>query len=157
MTTQTKSLDQWLEECPYKLEFYSRFIDVKEDIELVIENEKLEVDDDTKEIVLKPNMNQDWSENNEFISYLINEVKEGNLWLITIKRLKKYCEWEVNCIILEIIVPTEIEVEIKDGEIVEVEKKDYYQVQSKMGKFYTVPKHIIKFIPWQIDYFFVNY
>ena len=78
MTTQTKSLDQWLEECPNKLEFYSRFIDVKEDIELVIENEKLEVDDDTKEIVLKRYMNQDWSENNEFISYLINEVKEGN-------------------------------------------------------------------------------
>ena len=79
MQTTTKSLDQWLEECPNKLEFYSRFIDVKEDIELVIEDEKLEVDDDTKEIVLKRYMNQDWSENNEFISYLISEVKEGNL------------------------------------------------------------------------------
>ena len=79
MQTTTKSLDQWLEECPNKLEFYSRFFDVKEDIELVIKDEKLEVDDDTKEIVLKRYMNQDWSENNEFISYLINEVKEGNL------------------------------------------------------------------------------
>ena len=79
MQTTTKSLDQWLEECPNKLEFYSRFIDVKEDIELVIQDEKLEVDDDTKEIVLKRYMNQDWSENNEFISYLITEVKEGNL------------------------------------------------------------------------------
>ena len=78
MTTMTKSIEQWLEECPNKLEFWSRFIDVKEDIELVIDNEKLEVDDDTKEIVLKRYMNQDWSENNEFISYLINEVKEGN-------------------------------------------------------------------------------
>ena len=78
MTTQTKSLDQWLEECPNKLEFYSRFIDVKEDIELVIENEKLEVDDDTKEIVLERYMNQDWTENNQFISYLIEEVQEGN-------------------------------------------------------------------------------
>ena len=78
MQTTTKSLDQWLEECPNKLEFYSRFIDVKEDIELVINDEKLEVDDDTKEIVLKRYMNQDWSENNEFISYLINEVKEVN-------------------------------------------------------------------------------
>ena len=28
--------------------------------------------------------------------------------------------------------------------IVEVEKGDYYQVQSKMGKLYTIPKHIIK-------------
>ena len=79
MQTTTKSLDQWLEECPNKLEFYSRFIDVKEDIELVIKDEKLEVDYDTKEIVLKRYMNQDWSENNEFISYLITEVKEGNL------------------------------------------------------------------------------
>ena len=79
MQTTTKSLDQWLEECPNKLEFYSRFIDVKEDIELVIKDEKLEVDDDTKEIVLKRYMNQDWSENNEFISYLITEVQEGNL------------------------------------------------------------------------------
>ena len=79
MQTTTKSLDQWLEECPNKLEFYSRFIDVKEDIELVIEDEELDVDDDTKEIVLKRYMNQDWSENNEFIGYLITEVQEGNL------------------------------------------------------------------------------
>ena len=74
----TQSLDQWLEECPNKLEFWSRFIDVKEDIELVIEDEGLDVDDDTKEIVLKRYMNQDWSENSEFISYLITEVQEGN-------------------------------------------------------------------------------
>ena len=79
MTTQTKSLEQWLEECPNKLEFWSRFIDVKEDIELVIEDEELDVDDDTKEIVLKRYMNQDWSEINGFISYLITEVQEGNL------------------------------------------------------------------------------
>ena len=79
MQTMTKSLEQWLEECPNKLEFWSRFIDVKEDIELVIEDEELDVDDDTKEIVLQRYMNQDWSENNEFISYLITEVQEGNL------------------------------------------------------------------------------
>ena len=79
MQTTTKSLAQWLEECPNKIEFYRRFIDVKEDINLVIEDEELEVDDDTKAIVLKRYMNQDWSENNEFISYLINEVQEGNL------------------------------------------------------------------------------
>ena len=78
METMTQSLDQWLEECPNKLEFWSRFIDVKEDIELVIEDEGLDVDDDTKEIVLKRYMNQDWSEDSEFISYLITEVQEGN-------------------------------------------------------------------------------
>ena len=75
----TKSFEQWLEECPNKLEFYSRFIDVKEDIENVIEDNYDDVTDEQKEQVLDLYMRQDWSENNEFISYLINEVKEGNL------------------------------------------------------------------------------
>ena len=78
MQTMTKSLDQWLEECPNKLEFYNRFIDVKEDILNVIEDEKLEVDDDTVEIVVTRYMRQDWSENNEFISYLLNDTMEAN-------------------------------------------------------------------------------
>ena len=75
----TKSLEQWLEECPNKLEFYSRFIDVKEDIENVIEDNYDDVTDEQKEQVLDLYMNQDWSENNEFIGYLISEVQEGNL------------------------------------------------------------------------------
>ena len=75
----TKSLEQWLEECPNKLEFYSRFIDVKEDIENVIEDNYDDVTDEQKEQVLDLYMNQDWSENNEFIGYLITEVQEGNL------------------------------------------------------------------------------
>ena len=79
MQTTTKSLDQWLEECPNKLEFYSRFIDVKEDIENVIEGNYDDVTDEQKEQVLDLYMNQDWSENNEFIGYLITEVQEGNL------------------------------------------------------------------------------
>ena len=74
MTTQTKSLEQWLEECPNKLEFWSRFIDVKEDIENVIEDNYDDVTDEQKEQVLDLYMNQDWSENNEFIGYLITEV-----------------------------------------------------------------------------------
>ena len=78
MQTTTKSLEQWLEECPNKLEFYSRFIDVKEDIENVIEDNYDDVTDEQKEEVLDLYMRQDWSENNEFISYLINEVQEAN-------------------------------------------------------------------------------
>ena len=74
----TLSLDQWLEECPNELEFYSRFIDVKEDIENVIEDNYDDVTDEQKEQVLDLYMRQDWSENNEFISYLINEVQEAN-------------------------------------------------------------------------------
>ena len=79
MQTTTQSLDQWLEECPNKLEFYSRFIDVKEDIENVIEDNYDDVTDEQKEQVLDLYMRQDWSENNEFIGYLISEVQEGNL------------------------------------------------------------------------------
>ena len=75
----TLSLDQWLEECPNKLEFYSRFIDVKVDIENVIERNYDDVTDEQKEQVLDLYMNQDWSENDEFIGYLITEVQEGNL------------------------------------------------------------------------------
>ena len=71
MQTTTKSLEQWLEECPNKLEFWSRFIDVKEDINLVIERDELDVDDDTRAEVLDRYMNQDWSENNEFGTYKI--------------------------------------------------------------------------------------
>ena len=78
MQTTTKSLEQWLSECPNEYEFWSRFIDVKEDINLVIEREELDVTDEQKEEVLDRYMNQDWSENNEFISYLINEVQEAN-------------------------------------------------------------------------------
>ena len=77
MQTTTQSLDQWLEECPNKLEFYSRFIDVKEDIENVIEDNYDDVTDEQKEQVLDLYMRQDWSENNEFIGYLITEVQEG--------------------------------------------------------------------------------
>ena len=73
------TLEQWLEECPNKLEFYSRFIDVKEDIENVIEDNYDDVTDEQKEQVLDLYMDQDWSENNEFIGYLITEVQEGNL------------------------------------------------------------------------------
>ena len=73
------TLEQWLEECPNKLEFYSRFIDVKEDIENVIEKNYDDVTDEQKEQVLDLYMRQDWSDNNEFIGYLITEVQEGNL------------------------------------------------------------------------------
>ncbi len=78
-TTSTQSLEQWLQDCPNKLEFYSRFIDVKEDIENVIEDNYDDVTNEQKEQVLDLYMRQDWSENNEFIGYLISEVQEGNL------------------------------------------------------------------------------
>ena len=45
------TFQEWLEECPNKLEFYSRFIDVKEDIENVIEDNYDDVTDEQKEQV----------------------------------------------------------------------------------------------------------
>ena len=43
------------------------------------------------------------------------------------------------------------------NEVVKVvgESNDYYRIESQMGKLYTIPKHIIKFIPWLILFFFV--
>jgi len=35
------------------------------------------------------------------------------------------------------------------NEVIKVvgESNDYYRIESQMGKLYTIPKHIIKFIP----------
>ncbi len=81
MPTTTKSLEQWLQECPDKLAFYSRFIDVKEDVidnikdyELGGEG-KLEnwndatINDITSSVIL----DTDWRDYNTKISNLVEE------------------------------------------------------------------------------------
>ena len=79
MTTMTKSLDQWLEECPNKLEFYSRFIDVKLDVENIAEVEEITLTDEQLNNVIDRYMNTDWSYNSEAISELIQEeLREAN-------------------------------------------------------------------------------
>ena len=86
MTTQTKSLDQWLEECPNKLEFYSRFIDVKEDVldnikdyELGGEGKLLKWKDETvDEIVETVILDFDWSNYNTSIYQLVQQFDEEN-------------------------------------------------------------------------------
>ena len=42
-TTKTQSLEQWLQDCPDKIQFYSRFLDIKSDIQLTLEAEVITV------------------------------------------------------------------------------------------------------------------
>ena len=79
MTTQTKSLEQWLSECPNEYEFYCRFIDVKCDVETVAEAEEVTLTDEQLDNVIDRYMNMDWSYNNDAISELIDdELREEN-------------------------------------------------------------------------------
>ena len=79
MTTQTKSLEQWLSECPNEYEFYGRFIDVKCDVKTVAEAEEVTLTDEQLDNVIDRYMNMDWSYNNDVISELIDdELREEN-------------------------------------------------------------------------------
>ena len=86
MTLSTQSLDQWLKECPNKLAFYSRFIDVKEDVldnikdyELGGEGKLLKWKDETvNEIVEAVILAFDWSNYNTSIYQLVQQFDEEN-------------------------------------------------------------------------------
>ena len=79
MQTTTKSLEQWLSECPNEYEFYCRFIDVKCDVETVAEAEEVTLTDEQLDNVIDRYMNMDWSYNNDVISELIDdELREVN-------------------------------------------------------------------------------
>ena len=79
MQTATKSLEQWLSECPNEYEFYGRFIDVKCDVKTVAEAEEVTLTDEQLDNVIDRYMNMDWSYNNDVISELIDdELREEN-------------------------------------------------------------------------------
>ena len=71
MQTATKSLEQWLSECPDDYAFYCRFIDVKLDVESVAESEEVSLTDEQLDHVIDRFINLDWSVNNEIISCLL--------------------------------------------------------------------------------------
>ena len=73
MQTTTKSLEQWLSECPNEYEFYCRFIDVKLDVESVAESEEVSLTNEQLDHVIDRFINLDWSINNEIISDLIED------------------------------------------------------------------------------------
>ena len=70
-------IDEWKEACP--VDFNSRFIDVRNDIEYEIEHFNLKVSEQEVEDVIEAYMTQDWSQNGSFILFLISEVQAGNL------------------------------------------------------------------------------
>ena len=72
-----KEIDKWKESCP--VDFNSRFIDVKNDVEYEIEHFNLKVSEQEVENVIEAYMTQDWSQNGSFILFLISEVQAGNL------------------------------------------------------------------------------
>ena len=76
-----KLIDEWKEACP--VDFNSRFIDVRNDVEYEIEHFKLKVSEQEVEDVIEAYMTQDWSQNGSFILFLISEVQSGNYGLIS--------------------------------------------------------------------------
>ena len=70
-------IDEWKEACP--VDFNSRFIDVRNDIEYEIEHFNLKVSEQEVEDVIEAYMTQDCSLNGSFILFLISEVQAGNL------------------------------------------------------------------------------
>ena len=71
-----KLIDEWKKACP--VDFNSRFIDVRNDVEYEIEHFKLKVSEQEVEDVIEAYMTQDWSQNGSFILFLISEVQAGN-------------------------------------------------------------------------------
>ncbi len=83
MTTKTQTLEDWLTQCPNKLEFYSRFIDVKEDVLDNIKDYELAgegniqrwTEDDIKDITYSVINDTNWSNYNDTITQLIKRAK----------------------------------------------------------------------------------
>ena len=78
MTKAEQQFQDWIEQCPDILKFRLEYVDVRTDIENVIQTYEYEFsDDETKneviEAVLDEFYNQDWADHNDFISYLIDE------------------------------------------------------------------------------------
>jgi len=76
-----KLINEWKEACP--VDFNSRFIDVRNDVEYEIKHFNLKVSEQEVEDVIEAYMAQDWSQNGSFILFLISEVQSGNYGLIS--------------------------------------------------------------------------
>ena len=78
-TTSTQSLEQWLQDCPNKFEFYSRFLDIKSDIQLTLEAEGITPTDEQLAEVLDKYMDSGFTENADDILYFWNEYIQGDV------------------------------------------------------------------------------
>ena len=78
-TTKTQSLEEWLESCPNKFQFYSRFLDIKSDIQHTLEAEGITPTDEQLAEVLDKYMDSGFVENAEDILYFWNEYIQGDV------------------------------------------------------------------------------
>ena len=76
MTTKTQTFEEWLSQCPDDYLFYSRFIDVKSDVENVAEVEEITLTNEQRNNVIDRYMNTDWSYNSEALLTLIRDELE---------------------------------------------------------------------------------
>tara|TARA_B100001057_G_scaffold477688_1_gene547227 strand:+ start:31104 stop:31349 length:246 start_codon:yes stop_codon:yes gene_type:complete len=77
MNQSDKDFQAWIESCPDILKFRLEYIDVRADIENVIQSYEYEfASEQTKqeviEQVIEDFYDQDWADHNEFISYLLD-------------------------------------------------------------------------------------
>ena len=78
MTTKTQTFEEWLSQCPDDYLFYSRFINVKSDVENVAEVEEITLTNEQLNNVIDRYMNTDWSYNSEALLTLIrDELREA--------------------------------------------------------------------------------
>ena len=71
--TKEDRFEEWLSQCPDDYLFYSRFIDVKLDVESVAETREITLTNEQRNNVIDRYMNTDWSYNNDAISELIDD------------------------------------------------------------------------------------
>ena len=77
-STKTQTFEEWLSQCPDDYQFYSRFIDVKSDVENVAEVEEITLTNEQRNNVIDRYMNTDWSYNSEALLTLIrDELREA--------------------------------------------------------------------------------
>ena len=72
--------DEWLELCPDKSKFLMEYVDIRSDVLNVITTYEKSVnpdkEDELVDMVIDDFYNQDWGDNNDFISYLIDRRLE---------------------------------------------------------------------------------
>lgn len=77
MNQSEKDFQAWIESCPDILKFRLEYIDVRADIENVIQSYEYEfaseqIKQEVIEQVIEDFYDQDWADHNEFISYLLD-------------------------------------------------------------------------------------
>jgi len=73
---KTLTFEDWLSQCPDKLTFCDRFIDVKSDVKNVALVEQVSLTDEQLNNIIVRFIDSDWSHNNDVIYQLIQDELE---------------------------------------------------------------------------------